>query len=780
MAGLHVSIVFRLVAGLLGLAFFLLLGSALAVTSYGPLQQDFGDVAARQLPGLVAAGRLAQQSENLVAQAPSLIVSDTNLARETIALRIADQAAWTGELIDALRDVGASESDLTRLHHLKDDLVANLSGLAAETQRLAVATRAGEALIGQLGRLTDDLRQCEDMLQADADAAADRLTESVAGTSTQSLARDLARQTADNRALRRMIRLMHGAADAAHEALVSDRASRLTQHRRDYDRDIAAAEQHLPTLPAAATASLDPLRQRLVDLGGNAFAVRGDYLGASNAVRALLASNSVISDKLVGAVANITSAITRDVQDTNQAVAATTHQRSLWLYAVAGSGVFGALAILVYLKRAVLDRLRALQGCLREQAEPGTLEHLCAGKDEIAEMAQSLAYYMTAIGKREEALRQSEARYRTLYHRTPVMLHSADAAGRLISVSDYWLECMGYARSEVIGRRVVSFLTPASRRLVLTELAPSLFQTGQIKSVELRGRRKNGEEFDALLSAIVEHDAAGGFLQSLTVLTDITDQKCAEAQLAARTDELQRSNAELEQFAYVASHDLREPLRMISGYVGLLQRRYADKLDSDAVEFIQFAADGAARMDRMVLDLLEYSRVGRKQQALERVAIGEVLDRVLNDLQFTVAECGGTVAVPESLPMVQADRQQITRVFQNLLGNALKYRAPERPPRIVLSVVRKGAEWRFTVSDNGIGIAAEDHDRIFHLFQRLHARGEYDGTGLGLAIAKKIIERHGGQIGVESEPGQGSRFTFTLPAADSMAADTGATSRVPV
>jgi PAS domain S-box-containing protein len=782
MAGLHVGIVFRLVGGLLALAFFLVLGSAVAVTSFQRLQQDFDDVAARQLPGLVAAGRLAQQSENLVAQAPSLIVSDTNLSRETVGLRVNDQAAWTGELINELRDIGASDVDLARLHGLKDDLVANLAALAAATQRVGAATHAGEGLNEQMGGWADDLGRLEDRLLTDLTATTERLvramdSESGGGRTT---ARDLARISAEALAVRRLTRLLRDAGVLVREALTSDRSAQLSQQRDRYLRKMTEAERQLPSLPATVVTALEPLRQKLARLGAEAFTARRDYLSANSAVRGLLARNSVISDKLVGAVTNITSTITREVQDTNHAVARSTQRRTLALYGVAGAGVLGALAILVYLKLAVLDRLRRLQGCLREQSPPSVLTGLCAGKDEIAEMARTLDHHMRVIGEREQELRQSEARYRTLYHRTPVMLHSADAAGRLIGVSDYWLECMGYSRDEVIGRRVLSFLTRDSRRRALIELAPTLSATGQIKSAEVRGRRRSGEEFEALLSAIVEYDDDGAFVQSLTVLTDITDRKRVEVELAERTEELQRSNAELEQFAYVASHDLREPLRMISSYVGLLQRRYADKLDGDAMEFIRFAADGATRMDRMVLDLLEYSRVGRKQLPLEPIATGDVVERVMLDLGVAVAESGGTVEISAPLPVVLADRQQLTRVFQNLIGNALKYRAPDRAPRIVIESGRSGTDWWFRIVDNGIGIAAEDCDRIFHLFQRLHARGEYDGTGLGLAIVKKIVERHGGRIWVESRPGEGSRFIFTLRAADPPLVETGVGARLPV
>lgn len=767
MASMRTGIVFRLVASLLTLAVLLVLGSILAVTAFHTLQGDFDDLAGRQVPGLVAAGRLAQQSENLVAQAPALIVSDTRFGRESVALRIADQVAWTGELIDALREVGAGEDDLRRLHSLKDDLSANLNGLAVAAQRRIAADRSSDAMNADIDRLTEGLRKAEQELLAEVDAGVIRLTRALEENhddAGRSAARELSRLSAEGIAVRQVSSQLQNAAQIAHDALVIERAGQLAQRRIDFDRQMTLVDTALKALPKRSAAILGPSQKALATTCGTAFTVRGDFLAADSAVRGMLARNSVISDKLVGAVANLTASITGSVEATNRTIADTTRQRTILLSGGSLLGLLGALGILLYLKRAVLDRLRVLQGCLREQAAPTALAPLCAGKDEIAEMARSLNYYMDAIGRREAELRASEERYRTLYHRTPVMLHSADAAGRLIHVSDYWLECMGYARDEVIGRPAVAFLTSESRRLVRRELVPRLRQSGQIKAVALRGRRKNGEEFDVLLSLIVETDAAGHFLQSLAVLTDITEQKAVEAELASRTIELQRSNAELEQFAYVASHDLREPLRMISGYVGLLQRRYADKLDSDALEFIRFAADGASRMDRLVLDLLEFSRVGRLEQAPEPVAIGDVVARVRGDLGLMLDETGGQVTVPDELPVIFGNRPQLTRVFQNLIGNALKYRSPDRPPQVELTVRRRDGDWLFRIADNGIGIAREDFERIFQLFQRLHARGEYDGTGLGLAIAKKIIERHGGRIWVESEPGKGSRFYFTLPA----------------
>jgi PAS domain S-box-containing protein len=240
-------------------------------------------------------------------------------------------------------------------------------------------------------------------------------------------------------------------------------------------------------------------------------------------------------------------------------------------------------------------------------------------------------------------------------------------------------------------------------------------------------------------------------------------RKRAEEQLKRTAEELARSNAELEQFAYVASHDLQEPLRMVASYTQLLRRRYRDRLDQDANEFIDYAVDGATRMQALINDLLAYSRVGTQGRALEPTETTAVLDQVLVDLGAAIKDAGAHVA-HSALPTVRADGRQLAQVFQNLIGNAIKYRRADVPPRIEVRATPEGAMWRFEVQDNGIGIQADYEERIFQLFQRLHTRDEYPGTGIGLAICRKIVERHGGRISVDSSPGEGSTFAFTLPA----------------
>lgn len=234
-----------------------------------------------------------------------------------------------------------------------------------------------------------------------------------------------------------------------------------------------------------------------------------------------------------------------------------------------------------------------------------------------------------------------------------------------------------------------------------------------------------------------------------------------EKKVEERTADLARSNAELEQFAYVASHDLQEPLRMVSSYVKLLERRYKDKLDKDADEFIAYAVDGANRMQGLINDLLTYSRVGTKGKPFEPTDSETVFKLATDNLKVAIEE-SGAVITHDSLPTVMADSSQLIQLLQNLIGNGVKFRG-EEPLKINVSAAKKENEWLFSVSDNGIGIDPKDKERIFQIFQRLHNRNEYQGTGIGLAVSKKIVERHGGRIWVESKPKKGSTFYFTIP-----------------
>jgi light-regulated signal transduction histidine kinase (bacteriophytochrome) len=253
----------------------------------------------------------------------------------------------------------------------------------------------------------------------------------------------------------------------------------------------------------------------------------------------------------------------------------------------------------------------------------------------------------------------------------------------------------------------------------------------------------------------------GNFAGYRGVGKDITERKQAEIALHEAHEELKRSNAELEQFAYVASHDLQEPLRMVSSYTQLLLRRYGEKFDGDSREFMGYIVDGAARMKQLIEDLLAYSRVGTKGKEFREAGVEEALRRAVSNLRAAIEESGAAVTW-DALPSVLADDTQLTQLFQNLIGNALKFRSAS-VPRIHVFVSSNEPQWHFMVRDNGIGIEPQYFERIFMVFQRLHNKADYPGTGIGLAICKKVVERHGGRIWVESRPGEGSAFHFTLP-----------------
>jgi PAS domain S-box-containing protein len=305
-----------------------------------------------------------------------------------------------------------------------------------------------------------------------------------------------------------------------------------------------------------------------------------------------------------------------------------------------------------------------------------------------------------------------------------------------------WLEAHGHLTLDEQGQpsRLTGVCTDITERLALEEDARRLVREQAARAEAERARQHTTELLESL--------------------------RQAQAELAQRAQELARSNADLEQFAYVASHDLQEPLRMVASYVQLLSRRYKGKLDADADEFIRYAVDGATRMQALINDLLAYSRVGTRGKELVPTPLEKSLERALSHLRLAVEESGAQVKV-EPLPWVKGDEPQLAQLLQNLVGNALKFRG-ERPPLIRVSATREDDTVTVAVEDNGIGIEPQYYERIFAIFQRLHGKEEYPGTGIGLSICKKIVERHGGRIWVESTPGQGSTFRFTLGAAEAL------------
>lgn len=351
--------------------------------------------------------------------------------------------------------------------------------------------------------------------------------------------------------------------------------------------------------------------------------------------------------------------------------------------------------------------------------------------------------------KRAEAIQE---RLATIVESSNDAIISQSLDGVIMSWNRGAERLFGYLAAEALGQSIM-MLVPEhlqdDERVVLARVrdgeTPSPFETVR--------RRKDGGDIDVSVQLSPLRWSTGEIAGISQIARDITELKRRDA-------DLKRSNAELEQFAYVASHDLQEPLRMVANYTELLAERYRDRLDEKANKYIHYASDGARRMQRLVTDLLAYSRVGSQGKALTAVNAQEVLKNVMKSLERLIQSSQATIVVSE-LPVVLADEPQLHQLFQNLVGNAIKFRA-ESPPVVHVRAVRDGAHYRFSVEDNGIGMDMQYSSRIFQMFQRLHEIGKYDGSGIGLSIAKRIVERHGGSIWVESVLGSGTTFFFTL------------------
>ena len=354
------------------------------------------------------------------------------------------------------------------------------------------------------------------------------------------------------------------------------------------------------------------------------------------------------------------------------------------------------------------------------------------------------------------ARRRAEARFRVAVEASPHGMMMVDQSGRIVLVNREIERLFGYVRDELLGQSV-ELLVPGQVRSRHPDLRATFFANPESRRMgagrDLFGRRKDGGEIPLEIGLNPIETDEGLFV--LASVLDIGPRKKAE-------EELRRSNAELERFAYVASHDLQEPLRTVASYVQLLARRYRDQLGGDAAEFIDFAVAGVTRMQRLIEDLLAFSRVGTHGGSLVSTNAEAALHTALESLGAAI-EGSHAIVTHDPLPNVLADAGQLEHLLTNLIGNALKFHGAE-PPRVHVSASREDRYWRFSIQDNGIGIEPQYFERIFVIFQRLHLIDEYPGTGIGLAICKKIVERHGGRIWVESSPGGGTTLFFTIQA----------------
>jgi len=421
-----------------------------------------------------------------------------------------------------------------------------------------------------------------------------------------------------------------------------------------------------------------------------------------------------------------------------------------------------ALAIGTLLARSILRPLGRLEEGARRVANGNFVARVdLTSNDELGALATAFNQMISEL----TATTVSKDYVDNIIRSMVDTLIVTDEGGKIERVNDATLDLLGYQRRELVGHNIARLFARPGEPMPpeVARDAKQLFATGRLNNVERVYYTKAGDPVPVSYSAGVLAGPNGKTYGVVCVAQDMTERKQAEQDALEAAEELRRSNAELAQFAYVASHDLQEPLRMVASYTQLLSRRYRGRLDRDADEFIGYAVDGVNHMQMLINDLLAYSRVGTRSGEFAPTDCNRVVEACVRHLQDEIDQ-NDAVITGGRLPTVAGDGTQLTVLFQHLVGNALKYRTPHRAPHVHIEAEQVDSDWVFSVRDNGIGIEREYSERIFVIFQRLHGKTEYSGTGIGLAVAKKIVERHGGRIWVESTPGEDSTFYFTLPA----------------
>jgi PAS domain S-box-containing protein len=356
-------------------------------------------------------------------------------------------------------------------------------------------------------------------------------------------------------------------------------------------------------------------------------------------------------------------------------------------------------------------------------------------------------------------LGEIERRFETVFNSSPTGIVISKNEGEIIHCNPAFAQMMGYSEEELLHTNILDYTHSDDREV--SEKMQSLLNRNKVQDYDLEKRylKKNGKTiWTKIWVSLIERK--GKDIYKVSMIENIDNRKSSERKIEQKNKELTQINQVLEYFAYVASHDLQEPLRTIASFIQILDKRYSEQLDEDGKQFMGFVVDGAKRMQLLIRDLLEYSRVNRFNTEYEKVDLNDVFETVNRVLKQKI-DSTDTVILAENLPEIQGNKIQLTQVFQNLVDNAIKFRGPNKP-EITITVEEQNTKWLISVKDNGIGISAEYYKRIFIIFQRLHTHEEYSGTGIGLALCKKIIERHGGEIWVDSQKDNGTQFSFTI------------------
>jgi PAS domain S-box-containing protein len=436
----------------------------------------------------------------------------------------------------------------------------------------------------------------------------------------------------------------------------------------------------------------------------------------------------------------------------------------------AGLVLLYALWISLLFKRVILNTLFDLGQTILAIREGKKVRAAIFRNDEIGAVCLAFNTLLEEQAASRREIQQMATRFRNVFEQAAVGMSLVSPAGDWLEVNQCLCDMLGYSRDDMLQVNFRSLTHPDHVEADSKRVKALLDGERSQDSWEKRYIHKDGKAIWVRLTAALARNENGEPLYLVTAIEDITQRKLADAklieinrQLEEQTRDLKRTNADLESFAYVASHDLREPLRMVSSYVALIERRLGPDISQDMKDFIGYAISGAKRMDALILGVLEYSLVGRKGDGFNEVALDKVLGEALQNLEVAIKDAGAEIIVPENLPAIPGVRTDLVRLFQNLIGNAIKFRHPDRTITVKVSCVDQGPEWHFAIADNGIGMEPQYHEKVFRIFQRLVSKDQYEGTGIGLSVCKKIIEHHNGRIWVESKPDEGCTFFFSLP-----------------
>ncbi|GAA0580530.1 ATP-binding protein [Caenispirillum bisanense] len=753
MAPVRFGVAARLFAGLAAMALIAGGIALIAARALSTASERLDEVALTRLPATAQAGLIGRQSQALADTIPFLVFSTTQSDRRTVALRLDDTAAWLDDELANLRSAGVPDRRLATVVTPYRAVLESMRGLDGLVAARIEADYLVSRFALQVQQADAQVRLLRPALMGERGAADWALAASAT------------------------LNTLAAAAGEPHEARVRAR-------RGDYRTRLREADAAFARLPPALAAQVQPVQEQLHAIGGGVdqgtaappegvaaadiFGAREASLTAQRQVRARLTQTGDVSNQFLAAVWGLVQYLQDEAASASRQTRAAQGGDLLLVALLTLAAGATAGGLLVYLNRSVLRRLHQLRDAMAAEAEGRPAPLPVEGHDEIATMARSLARLRDAIHGREEALQASREQARQIAETAPVALVVTRIPDRrILSINQRACEMFEISREEALAQTADPFYAVPGDRHAWQQ---ALYRDGVARDFVVRMQTYNGRRFTAMLSATKSvHE---GQLAWLVALVDITQRlrteeslRTAKNQAEATARELVRSNADLEQFAYVASHDLREPLRTVASYVNLLERRYTDQLNPQAREFIAFARSGVERMEHLIQDLLEYSRAGRGIPATDPVPLDAVVNEALVNLDAAVRRSEGTIRIEAALPAVRGDRSDLLRLFQNLIGNALKYRHPERAPDIRIGCLpRPEGGLTISVADNGIGIAPAHFERIFLIFQRLHGRNAYEGTGIGLAICRKVVERLGGSIRLDSAEGIGTTFHIDLPA----------------